>query len=62
MSLPKFFERKRGHVSETQSAGFNKTVSFVTLRIDPIRDAIRDEPRFKALSAKDGVGEKNAPK
>jgi hypothetical protein len=61
MSLPKFFERKGARVGETQSAGLNKTVSFVTLRIDPVRGAIRAaEPRFKALLAKHAFGEENA--
>ena len=33
MSIPKFFERKRAHVGETQSARLNKKVLFVTLQI-----------------------------
>ncbi len=60
MSIPKFFERKRAHVGETQSARLNKKVPFVTLGIDPVWDLIRDVPRSKALLAKHAFGEKNA--
>jgi len=35
-------------------------VHFVTLRIDPVWDPIRDVPRFKALLAKLAVDEKKA--
>jgi hypothetical protein len=60
MSIPKFFERKRAHVGETQSARLRKKVPFVTWRIDPVWDPIRDVLRFKALLAKLAVDEKKA--
>ncbi len=60
MSIPRFFERKRTQVGETQSAGPSEKVPFVTLRIGLAKDPIRDVPRFKALLAKHAFGEKNA--
>ena len=60
MSIPKFFERKRAQVGETQSTRLNKKVPFVTLRIGPVWDPIRDVLRFKALLAKHAFGEKKA--
>ncbi len=48
------------HLEQLLSSAGGETVSIATLRVDPVWDRIRDDPRFKALLAKHGAGRQNA--
>ena len=48
------------HLEELLSSWGGETVSVATLRIDPVWDRHRNDPRFKTLLAKHAVGENSA--
>jgi tetratricopeptide (TPR) repeat protein len=48
------------HLEQLLSSSDGETVSVATLRIDPVWDSIRNDPRFKTLLAKHAVGERSA--